>query len=447
MTRRPLLLSPALLLACAAQALADPASDVAAQLRDGRLSAEAAAAAWEKAGATPADALAALRGLPLEAPPAGTHTVTLTDARGRESACRVLVPQDGPGEDGRYRVMILLHGLGGDWRQAVKGSDGLIPPHTLVLCPSALRSDREDAFEDLRTAGAALPLGKLLRCWFTYDPDSFPLRALDYARAHYAIDPDRVILAGYSMGGFSSWNVGLRYHDRFAGLLPLAGGISREEYLFQQDPWCRALLDNAAGLPTFFIHGGRDEVVPVIFDRWTDQQLTERGIEHTYVEVPGGKHVLNEFKDPLSDVKRQLREWTAAQVRQPHPTKVVHRLIGESHPGAYWVRIDGYEGNTARVEATVEARDRIAVTTRGVARLTLFLDPALVDAAGEVQVTVDGQPAFSGKVEPSLQAVAESYARSRDPELTYAQALSVELTPREVEELKSGLDGLFKQKK
>lgn len=444
---RSLALAPALLLALAPLSSAGPAADVATQLREGALTPQEAAGAWATQEVTPQAALEALQALPLREAPPKDHTATLTDDQGRESACRVLVPADGPAEDGRYRVMILLHGLGGDWRQAVKGSDGLIPPHTLVLCPSALRSEPGDLFEDLRTAGAALPLGRLLRCWFTYQPDAFPLAALEYARERYPIDPDRVILAGYSMGGFSAWNVGLRYHDRFAGLLPMAGGISREEYLFQKDPWCRILLDNAAMVPTFFIHGGRDEVVPVVFDRWTDQELTARGIEHTYVEVKGGKHVLDEFRDPLGDVKRQLREWTAARVREPHPAKVVHRLIGEYHPGAYWVRVDGYQGNTARVEAEVTGRSRIEVSTRGVSRLTVFLDPALVDVEGEVELVVDGQPAFTGRVEPSLEAVAASWARTRDPALTYAHAVSVEVTPREVEELKSGLDGLFKQKK
>ena len=424
-------------------ALGGPAQDVASQLRERRLDPPEAALAWSEAGTSPQAALEALRELPLLEAPQKDHDVTLVDSQGRETAARIVLPPDGPAKDGRYRLLVLLHGLGGDYNQALKGAEGLVPPHTILAAPTALNPAGE-RFEDLRLTGALkLPVGDLLRVWFSYQPDSFPLLAMDYVVRRYPIDRDRVVLAGYSMGGFCAWNLGLRYPDRFAGLLPMAGGISREEYLQARDPLPRALLDNAAMVPCFFIHGGKDEVVPVKFDRWTAEDLTARGIEHTYREIPGGKHVLREFVDPLGGVKQELREWMAARVRDPHPKRVIHRTIGAYHPGSYWVRVDAHEGNAARVEATVVARNRIEVATRGVTRLTVYLDPTLVDARKPVTLVVDGEVAFQGRAEPSLETVASTYARLRDPGLTYTTAVSVDVKPREVEQLGGVLDGVF----
>ncbi len=198
------------------------------------------------------------------------------------------------------------------------------------------------------------------------------------------------------------------------------------------------------GPALYFIHGARDEVVPVTFDRWTAEDLKARGIEHTYVEVPDGKHVLREFMDPDHPTKRALREWVGARARDPHPARVVHRAIGAYHAAAYWVRVDAYEGNAAKVEARVAAKDRIEVTTQGVKKLTVFLDPTLVDAGRPVTLVVDGQTLHEGVAAPSLLAVASSYARARDAGLAYAQAVTVDVAPRDVQQLGGWLDDLLR---
>lgn len=41
----------------------------------------------------------------------------------------------------------------------------------------------------------------------------------------YAIDPDRIYLAGGSMGGYGAWHQALRHADRFAIIAPMAAGV------------------------------------------------------------------------------------------------------------------------------------------------------------------------------------------------------------------------------
>ena len=419
---------------CLAPALAGPAEDAAAGLFDRSTDARAAARAWSAAKLEPEEALRLVRAIPRIEAPTTDHDVTLREPGAQETDCRLVFPKDGPDEQGRYGVVVLLHGLGGSSKQGLEIGAAMAPPHAILVAPSAKTPPGDGAgAEDLRTSGAVgIPVMKRFKHWWSYREDGYPLLALEHVRRRYPIDPNKVLLVGYSMGGFGTWNVGLRYHDLWAGIVPMAGGISREEFVLGRDEVVRQLLDNARGLPLFFVHGDEDEVVSVQFDRWSRDDLEKRQIPFTYIEVEHGKHVLTDFLKPDDPRVIQLRDWLRDRVRDPHPRRVVHRSLGAYHPGAFWVRIDDRSGSggTACVVAEALDKTKVAVETRGVKKLTLFLDPAVVDPKKTIQVAVDGKLAFKGKVKPSLEAVAESFARTRDPELTYQHMLTIDVEPR-----------------
>ncbi len=81
----------------------------------------------------------------------------------------------------------------------------------------------------------------------------------------YAVDVSRVYLTGLSMGGFGTWRLALEHPDRFAAIVPIAGG-----YIFESDEVPEdicALKD----LPIWAFHGGKDESVP----SWQSQILVD----------------------------------------------------------------------------------------------------------------------------------------------------------------------------
>lgn len=112
------------------------------------------------------------------------------------------------------------------------------------------------------------------------------LDAIDWASQTFSIDPDRVYLSGFSMGGRGAYQIGLRHPDRFAALVPLAPASDMYE-IFVRRPEPRAckegmvggrpgdspfvdtmytitsarfLIENAFNLPVFHGHGTGDSV-------------------------------------------------------------------------------------------------------------------------------------------------------------------------------------------
>lgn len=60
------------------------------------------------------------------------------------------------------------------------------------------------------------------------DAEAIVLAAVDWASDRFSIDPGRIILTGFSQGGFVTLAVGMRHPDRFAGLIPMAGPYDPE---------------------------------------------------------------------------------------------------------------------------------------------------------------------------------------------------------------------------
>lgn len=54
--------------------------------------------------------------------------------------------------------------------------------------------------------------------------------AIAAVQADYPIDPKRILLAGFSMGGAGAWHIGAHYRDRFCGIHAGAGFAETREY-------------------------------------------------------------------------------------------------------------------------------------------------------------------------------------------------------------------------
>jgi poly(3-hydroxybutyrate) depolymerase len=98
--------------------------------------------------------------------------------------------------------------------------------------------------------------------WATGDPTSLirpelatVIDILDSLAREFTIDTNRVYVTGFSMGGSGTWEIILRFPERFAAAVPMAGGTN-PMYAYR-----------CANVPIWDFHGTVDQLVPVQYSR------------------------------------------------------------------------------------------------------------------------------------------------------------------------------------
>jgi len=156
----------------------------------------------------------------------------------------------------------------------------------------------------------------------------------DDAMASFSIDPNRVYLAGHSMGGFGSYLIGLLYPDRFAAALPISGpptqggwlgvgkGIAPQnggdvdaEMLFN-------LVENARNLPYIIYQGLNDELVFWPGPARMASRFIQLGYRARFYTFPGQDHYAPLIVDQWGEAARYFDSFT----RDPDPSHVTYRI-------------------------------------------------------------------------------------------------------------------------
>jgi prepilin-type N-terminal cleavage/methylation domain-containing protein/prepilin-type processing-associated H-X9-DG protein len=83
---------------------------------------------------------------------------------------------------------------------------------------------------------------------YSWEPDVIAA-FIKYIALRYHVDPQRIYLVGYSMGGYGTWAAAAIHPELFAAIVPIAGGGETSH--------ARAL----AALPIWAFHGANDKVV------------------------------------------------------------------------------------------------------------------------------------------------------------------------------------------
>ncbi|MBM4375452.1 MAG: prolyl oligopeptidase family serine peptidase [Deltaproteobacteria bacterium] len=221
------------------------------------------------------------------------------------------------------------------------------------------------------------------------------LDAIADVSAHYSIDPRRVSLTGYSLGGTVSFTVPLHYPDRFAAAAPLCGypnlmtygEVARAahtpvEELLLARRFIGNYAENGMHLPLHIVHGGNDgpHRSAVIADRYR-----ELGYARTFrIEADLGHNVWDEAYE-----EGRMLAWLASRRRPERPERVRLRTGELRYDRSYWVRLLAREREDQLAE--IDARQlkdgrTIEVTTYGVRAFALDTSGLPVDA-----VVIDGR--------------------------------------------------------
>ncbi len=211
--------------------------------------------------------------------------------------------------------------------------------------------------------------------------DSF--EALDAVKKQYRIDPDRVAVRGFSMGGAACWQFAVHYPDQWFAANPGAGFSETPEFLnvfqkeilqptpYERKLWrmydCPGYAANLAFLPTIAYSGEIDiqkqaaDVMASAFEREGMKLLHLIGAQTGHsIHSESGK-----------EIEAKLAEWSIKGIdRTPSELQLVTFTL--KYNQMHWLTIDGMNEHweEARVAAKL-ADDELVVSTKNVSAFTV----------------------------------------------------------------------------
>jgi len=171
----------------------------------------------------------------------------------------------------KWPAILYLHSAG------ERGTDGRRP--TLTGLGAAVRAQTDTFPFVVVFPQAEDESGRRLTGWSADSLDGKrAIQILNAVEQEFAIDRDRVILTGWSMGGYGAWSIGAAMPERFAAVVPLAGG---------GDP---ASAGRLKAVPIWAWQGAKDTAVfPAEAQRMAEAVRSAGGVVH-YTEAPQVGH-------------------------------------------------------------------------------------------------------------------------------------------------------------
>lgn len=354
-------------------------------------------------------------------------------------------------EEGRQRAAQLRAG-GAPWLDAtgliVRGHrsklDGSVQPYGLFVPESAkaaagevpllvwllgrgekrtelaFLAERLAAPPPITPAGAivVVPYGRYCNATkFAGEVDVF--EALAAVRSQYRIDLRRVAVAGFSMGGASTWHLAVHFPGLWCAASPGAGFADTAVYTKADAPgkeprtdwerllWrqyeCTGIAGNFFNVPTLAYAG---EIDPQ--KQASDLMAAAMQREGLTLERFIGPQTAHKYHDATKVALARRLDELITRGRDPEPREVWFQTYTLRYPAASWVRIEGMGRHWERAEVKASLHDSQAINawTRnveavafpGVTATTVVLDGQQITLSNpEVRFTaLDGQEVAVG---------------------------------------------------
>jgi dienelactone hydrolase len=186
--------------------------------------------------------------------------------------------------------------------------------------------------------------------WYSGASERDVLDALTDAEAAYRTDPSRVLVSGYSMGGYGTLRFATLYPDRFAGFVDWVGYtdcLNGAPYVGD----CPAIaganfnptdfVRNLRWVPGGMLYAGADEIVHTSSAVALQQAMAATGYPYTWWMHPAAEHGTFATLDDWRKESLYSAPWS----RVVNPPRVTYRFdpsldepaYGLVHDHAYWV--------------------------------------------------------------------------------------------------------------
>ncbi|EEF59119.1 prolyl oligopeptidase family serine peptidase [Pedosphaera parvula] len=213
--------------------------------------------------------------------------------------------------------------------------------------------------------------------------DSF--EALEDVRKHYAIDENRILVRGFSMGGAATWHMATHYAGLWAAAAPGAGFVDTAIFqnIFTKEPkptWYEQemwhlynAMDYAANLnncPVVAYSGEIDKQKQAA--DLMSQAMAAEGMKLEHIIGPNTAH---KYEPKAKEEVAKRVDALAAKGRNLLPKTVRFTTWTLRYNQQDWVVVDGLERhwNRARVNADILEGNQIKVETTNVSAFTLTM--------------------------------------------------------------------------
>jgi pimeloyl-ACP methyl ester carboxylesterase len=280
-------------------------------------------------------------------------------------------------------------------------------PLTLLLHSLALGQNQFAAFgprllhqicED-RDSVVITPLARGPSCWYLDEGELDVWEVWARVAEQLGTDPNRTVIAGYSMGGYGAYKLALAYPEVFAQAVVLAGpptcgvrllpdvdipaNLDPDSHCAREGDTLR-LLVNARWLPFVIAHGLLDELVPVSSILFQVHELDRLAYRYRFTLYPTEDHIgwvfKDDFDDPVSHMGTGLRQGDPGHITFTWFPQLVRSDLGIGPHQVWWLSDLTADPDTTAargVRATVDARSHARPDPTRTARRRRGFEPDL----------------------------------------------------------------------
>jgi predicted esterase len=185
-------------------------------------------------------------------------------------------------------LVVTLHGSGVNERNTIK---------------AAVRRYKDSGWMILA------PQARGLSDWYLGPAGEDVIESMKHVATFLPFDSRRVLLEGFSMGGYGAWRLALTHPRTFAAVAVQSGSFA-PHIRTPSDESVAALLNSARrSIPPFFVvHGARDQAVPIGPVNELVRLLRKKKVRHEFVELPEAGHA-------NYDADAQVLDWFRGHAR------------------------------------------------------------------------------------------------------------------------------------
>ncbi|HCN30868.1 MAG TPA: hypothetical protein DIT64_19540 [Verrucomicrobiales bacterium] len=245
------------------------------------------------------------------------------------------------------------------------------------------------------------PFGRYCNGWKSAgETDVFEAR--DDAAERFGTDPDRVALAGFSMGGAGAWHIGAHYPDQWACVHAGAGFVDVRRYQkltpekypawHEQKLWGMYDVPDAArnllNVPLVVYSGEEDTQRDAA--AYMEEVLAKEGLVMRHHIGPGMGHKYH--PEVIKTVQAEI-EAAVSKGRDRFPNEVRIQARTPFYGRVKWLNLHGMERSweDARIDARVAGGRAIEIQTRNVNRIVMYPPPQARAGGDKLDVIIDGE--------------------------------------------------------